>query len=142
MKRLALAPVLLLACALQTWTVPQPMIRTTQASTVWPRMREGVQKACGGIATEFADATLATSTWLSWPGDKGVYVSRCLASQLPEEKDSTLVRLTLVVRYCPEGPPAELQSKSTPCEEVEVIPNSVKEALERVIDQFQQEVAR
>jgi hypothetical protein len=119
------------------------MIHTGEVSTVWARMRTGMQHACGGIVSEFADATLATGPWQAWPVEKGVFLTRCLASQLPEDdRTFTTVRLTFVARYCPGAPPDKLETLSSPCEEAEVVPQPVKEALDRLVEQFEREVKR
>lgn len=133
---------LLLICACATWSIPQPMIRTREVATVYERMREGVQTACGGIATEFKEGGLIKGKWQRWPVKEGAFLTHCLATQLPEDEFFTTVRLTFVARYCPGAVPADLEAQTLPCEEAEVIPQTVKDSLDQVIAQVETAVRR
>jgi hypothetical protein len=141
--RLALIS-LLGSCALTTWDVPQPLIRTGQLDELWTRMRRATTAYCAGIETENAESKLLVGHWQAWSSADGLYLTKCMVSVLPEDDDGrfAFVRLTFITRRCGTGDLDDLEATAKTCGPAESIPNLVKTQLELLTQHFEADVRR
>ncbi len=142
--RVGALAVLLSGCALTTWAVPQPMIRTGQLDDLWTRMRTGVATRCGGIETENSEAKLVIGPWQSWHSSDGLYLTRCMVSVLSDDdiERFVTVRLTFVAKRCGTGDLDHLDALAKTCETADTIPQLVKTELDLLTEKFEADVRR
>jgi hypothetical protein len=142
--RAGLLALALSGCALGTWAVPQPMIRTGQLDDVWTRMRTAVTAHCGGIETENSEAKLLIGPWQAWHSGDGLYLTRCMVSVLSDEdiERFVTVRLTFVAKRCGTGDLDHLDALAKTCEPADTIPQLVKTELELLTTKFEADVRR
>jgi hypothetical protein len=144
MKRLVVLGLVVSSCALTTWDIPQPMIRTAQLDDLWTRMRTATTAYCAGIETENTEAKLLVGHWQAWHSADGLYLSKCMVSVLPEDDDGrfAFVRLTFLTRRCGTGDLDDLEATAKTCTPAETIPNLVKTELEILTGHFEADVRR
>lgn len=122
--------------------LPQPTTRTKDVETLWTRLREAVEGPCGGIETENTGSQILIGRWQAWSSADGLYVTRCVATVLPEDTRFSEVRLTFSARRCGTGSLDDVQALAANCEPIDSIPQLVKDQLEILWGKFERIVRR
>ena len=136
------ACLLVSACALQTWTTPQPYFSTKQPADAWARVVAATEKHCGGVITTNEESGIAVAPWIAWNTGEGLYLTQCLVTLLRGDEHVRDVRVTFAARKCPLSSMDNLEALARTCEVAETIPDQVKNGLEITGQRMEADVKR
>lgn len=122
---------LLAGCALQSWTLPQPVFKAREPDGAFARAVAATKAECGGVRNANEESGLVLSAWEAWNTGDGVILTQCLVSLLRGDEHVVDVRITFVARRCPLTSMDDLEAVLPTCEVVDAVPEQVKNGLER-----------
>ena len=120
---------LLAGCALQTWTLPQPVFSTRQPADAFARAVAATEKSCGGVRDTNEESGLIIGKWIAWNTTDGLILTQCLVSLLNGDQHVRDVRVTFSARRCPLSDMNDIAALAPTCEVTELVPDQVKNGL-------------
>jgi len=130
------------ACALQSWTMPQPHFRTKQPAGAWARAVAATAAHCGGVRSVNEESGVLSGPWVAWTTGEGLILTQCLVSLLNGDEHVLDVRVTFAARKCPRSDLADLDALLPSCEFAETVPEQVKNGLVITGEALEADIAR
>ena len=119
------------ACALNTFTVPQPYFSTREPADAWARTVAATQKHCGGVRDVNEESGVIIGPWVAWNTGSGLILTQCLVSLLRGDQHVRDVRVSFAARKCPiSDMDQDLTALAATCDLLETVPEQVKNGLE------------
>lgn len=141
--RVALPLLLVSACALNTFTVPQPYFSTKQPADAWTRAVAATRQHCGGVRGENEESGVIIGSWVAWNTGEGLILTQCLVSLLRGDQHVRDVRISFSARKCPlSDMDQDLAALAPTCELLESVPEQVKNGLETTGKAMEADIAR
>ncbi len=137
-------PLLLVsACALNTFTVPQPYFSTREPAEAWTRAVAATQKHCGGVRNENEASGVILGPWIAWNTGEGLILTQCLVTLLRGDEHLRDVRVSFSARKCPLSDlDQDLAVLAPTCELLETVPEQVKNGLETTGKAMEADITR
>lgn len=142
MKRALPLCLLLSACALQTWTTPQPYFKTREPDGAWARAVAATQEHCGGLRNVNEESHVVVGPWVAWNTGDGLVLTQCLVTLLRGDEHVIDVRVTFAARRCPLSAMDDLEALAPTCEVTDIVSEQVKNGLEITAKKLEADIAR
>lgn len=133
---------LLSACALQTWTTPQPYFSTRQPADAWARVVAATEKHCGGLRNTNEESGVIVAPWIAWNTGEGLILTQCLVTLLRGDEHVRDIRVTFAARKCPLSSMDDLEALAPTCEITDTVPDQVKNGLEITAQRMEADIKR
>ena len=134
---------LLGACSLNTYSVPQPYFSTRQPAAAWARALAATEKHCGGVRDENEESGVIVGKWIAWNTGEGLVLTQCLVTLLRGDEHVRDVRVSFAARKCPlTDMDQDFSALAPTCELLEAVSEQVKNGLETASKAMEADIAR